>query len=100
MHTYRYDVWMAPYRRYRANDSSGFEHVFVGEEKKGQIIGLHNWVQYYQHARSHARTHTRTHARTHVPLHRYYLEEKKGNINYLGWSGKQVVLAQASAGSK
>jgi len=59
-----FDIWFAPYRRYKANDSSGFEHVFVGEEKKGSIIGLHNWVQ-------------------------YYLEEKKGNINYIGWAGKQ-----------
>jgi hypothetical protein len=33
--------------------------VFVGEEKKGKIIGLHNWVQ-------------------------FYFEEKKGNIDYLG----------------
>ena len=46
------------------NDSSGFEHVFVGEEKDGKITGLHNWVQ-------------------------YYLEEAKGNIDYLGWSGKR-----------
>jgi poly(U)-specific endoribonuclease len=59
-----YDIWFAPYRRFRRNDSSGFEHVFVGEEKKGQIIGLHNWLQ-------------------------FYLEEKKGNVNYLGWAGKQ-----------
>lgn len=58
------DLWMAPYRRFKKNDSSGFEHVFVGEEKRGKIIGLHNWVQ-------------------------FYLEEKKGNIDYLGWSGKQ-----------
>eukprot|EP00854_Cymbomonas_tetramitiformis_P014550 gene14550-17198_t len=59
-----FDLWMAPYRRYRANDSSGFEHVFVGEEKRGAITGFHNWLQ-------------------------FYLEEKKGKINYLGWSGKQ-----------
>ena len=38
--------------------------VFVGEEKRGKITGLHNWVQ-------------------------YYLEEKAGNIDYLGWAGKQ-----------
>jgi poly(U)-specific endoribonuclease len=54
-----FDLWLAPYRRFKANDSSGFEHVFVGEEKRGKIIGLHNWVQ-------------------------FYLEEKKGNIDYLG----------------
>ena len=59
-----FDLWLAPYRRFKKNDSSGVEHVFVGEEKRGAIIGLHNWVQ-------------------------YYLEEAKGNINYLGWAGKQ-----------
>ena len=59
-----YDCWFAPYRRVKNNDSSGFEHVFVGEEKSGKITGLHNWIQ-------------------------YYIEEKKGNIDYLGWVGKQ-----------
>ena len=59
-----FDLWLAPYRRLERNDSSGFEHVFVGEEKDGKVTGVHNWVQ-------------------------YYLEEKKGNINYMGWVGKQ-----------
>lgn len=59
-----FDLWLAPYRRYKKNDSSGFEHVFVGEEKRGAITGLHNWLQFYR-------------------------EEAKGNINYLGWAGKQ-----------
>eukprot|EP01052_Picozoa_sp_SAG31_P019726 SAG31_NODE_1451_length_8305_cov_8.321350_6_plen_166_part_00 len=59
-----YDCWFAPYRRVKNNDSSGFEHVIVGEEKNGKITGLHNWIQ-------------------------YYIEEKKGNIDYLGWVGKQ-----------
>ena len=47
-------------RRIVENDSSGFEHVFVGEEKDGVIVGLHNWIQMYQ-------------------------EEKKGNFNYMGY---------------
>ena len=38
------DIWFTPYRRWRPNDSSGFEHVFVGEESRGKIIGLHNWI--------------------------------------------------------
>jgi poly(U)-specific endoribonuclease len=47
-------------RRGRKMDSSGFEHVFVGEVKNGQISGFHNWVQ-------------------------FYLEELKGNVDYRGY---------------
>jgi poly(U)-specific endoribonuclease len=69
MHDFRnllYDLWFAPYRRGAQNDSSGFEHVFVGEEntKTGSITGMHNWLQ-------------------------FYLEEQKGKIDYLGWAGRQ-----------
>nr|CCA14833.1 conserved hypothetical protein [Albugo laibachii Nc14] len=41
-------IWFDFYRRESQNDSSGFEHVFVGEERNGQVIGLHNWIQMYQ----------------------------------------------------
>eukprot|EP00529_Nitzschia_sp_RCC80_P023058 CAMPEP_0113489350 /NCGR_PEP_ID=MMETSP0014_2-20120614/26483_1 /TAXON_ID=2857 /ORGANISM="Nitzschia sp." /LENGTH=476 /DNA_ID=CAMNT_0000383083 /DNA_START=104 /DNA_END=1534 /DNA_ORIENTATION=+ /assembly_acc=CAM_ASM_000159 len=56
-----YKIWFELYRREgRSNDSSGFEHVFVGEIKDGKISGMHNWVQ-------------------------IYLEEKKGNFDYKGY---------------
>ncbi|XP_041658510.1 poly(U)-specific endoribonuclease-C-like [Cheilinus undulatus] len=45
-----YDIWFRLYHRDRSGgeDSCGFEHVFVGETKYGQeIMGLHNWVQFY-----------------------------------------------------
>ncbi|XP_052718660.1 uridylate-specific endoribonuclease D-like [Crassostrea angulata] len=41
-------------------DTSGFEHVFVGETTSTKVDGFHNWIQ-------------------------YYLEEKRGNLNYLGF---------------
>ncbi|XP_029289214.1 uridylate-specific endoribonuclease C [Cottoperca gobio] len=43
-------IWFNLYRRKRHSglDSCGFEHVFVGETKSGtEIIGFHNWIQFY-----------------------------------------------------
>jgi len=47
-----HDLWFGLYRRKVNNDSSGFEHVFVGEEKENadgtsQVVGLHNWIQIF-----------------------------------------------------
>ncbi|XP_027682359.2 poly(U)-specific endoribonuclease [Chelonia mydas] len=45
-----YDIWFQLYTREagKGPDSCGFEHVFVGETKHGkEILGLHNWVQFY-----------------------------------------------------
>eukprot|EP01039_Chlorochromonas_danica_P003565 gene3565-3904_t len=56
-------IWFEFYaRRGRVKDSSGFEHVFVGEIQtdKEEIVGFHNWIQ-------------------------IYLEEKKGNFDYQGF---------------
>jgi len=65
------DMWFAEYSLSRSGPkaSSGFEHVFVGEEKldkkthRPTIIGLHNWLQFWR-------------------------EEKAGRIDYLGYVGK------------
>lgn len=47
-----------------SEDSCGFEHVFVGETKFGrEIIGLHNWVQ-------------------------FYLQEKKNLVDYKGYKAR------------
>lgn len=56
-------IWFNLYKRDRngdGNDSSGFEHVFVGEIKNGKVSGFHNWIYFYQ-------------------------QEKKGDVDYRGY---------------
>jgi poly(U)-specific endoribonuclease len=55
-------VWFELYRRERGGslDSSGFEHVFVGEIRDDKISGFHNWIQ-------------------------FCIEEKKGTVDYRGY---------------
>jgi poly(U)-specific endoribonuclease len=58
--------WFQMYSRERGfTDSSGFEHVFLGEEKAGKVTGFHNWVQ-------------------------LFLEEKAGRLDYLGYIKPRV----------
>ncbi|KAE8613084.1 hypothetical protein XENTR_v10007559 [Xenopus tropicalis] len=62
-----YTIWFQLYSRApgQGPDSCGFEHVFVGESKRGkEIMGLHNWVQ-------------------------FYLQEKRKTIDYKGYVGRQ-----------
>ncbi|XP_069484594.1 poly(U)-specific endoribonuclease-like [Ambystoma mexicanum] len=62
-----YTIWFQLYSRdgSRGSDSCGFEHVFIGESKRGkEIMGLHNWVQ-------------------------FYLQEKRNNIDYKGYVARQ-----------
>lgn len=59
------EMWFDTYSRSRGvKDSSGFEHVFVGEIKNGAVTGLHNWLQFYN-------------------------EEKHNRLNYMGWIYKR-----------
>ena len=57
-----FKIWFEFYNRSRGGrpDSSGFEHVFVGEVKDGDVSGFHNWIQ-------------------------FYLEEQHGKIDYRGY---------------
>ena len=42
-----HDLWFKLYRRDTKGDSSAFEHVFVGEERRGKLMGMHNWIRLY-----------------------------------------------------
>lgn len=55
-----HNIWFALYRREGRLDSSGFEHVFIGEVKNGDVSGFHNWIN-------------------------FYLEEKRGDLDYRGY---------------
>jgi poly(U)-specific endoribonuclease len=39
------NAWFGLYRRKTPNDSSGFEHVFLGEREGEKVAGLHCWLQ-------------------------------------------------------
>ncbi|XP_073328441.1 uridylate-specific endoribonuclease C [Pagrus major] len=59
-------IWFHLYHRQRnaGLDSSGFEHVFVGETRSGSdIVGFHNWIQ-------------------------FYLQEKNSHLDYKGYKAR------------
>ena len=58
-----HNMWFATYprcQRDRVNGSCAFEHVFLGETKRGIVKGFHNWFF-------------------------FLTEEKKGNVDYYGF---------------
>lgn len=56
---YIYELWFGSITKKSINDSSAFEHIFIGEVSDKKILGFHNWIQ-------------------------FYMEEKIGRINYYG----------------
>ncbi|VDO73571.1 unnamed protein product [Heligmosomoides polygyrus] len=41
-------LWFIHYSRASGRtDTSGFEHIFIGEEKNDEVSGLHNWLRLY-----------------------------------------------------
>ncbi|XP_066285471.1 uridylate-specific endoribonuclease B-like [Branchiostoma lanceolatum] len=48
-----YELWFELHSRPTKDgcDVSAFEHTFVGETRRGQVIGFHNWVRLYEEER-------------------------------------------------
>jgi hypothetical protein len=45
-----HQMWFTPYSRstkYETKDSSGFEHVFIGETRGEKVLGMHNWIRFF-----------------------------------------------------
>lgn len=45
--TYLYDLWFRPFNSESGKNLSGFEHVFIGEQKRRDLVGHHFWYKYW-----------------------------------------------------
>lgn len=60
VHKLWFEMYSRGHHHRGQQNSSGFEHVFVGEiSEEGEVSGFHNWIQFYN-------------------------EEKKGAVDYRG----------------
>jgi poly(U)-specific endoribonuclease len=46
-YTYVHDLWFRQFTWESGKDLSGFEHVFVGEQKGRKLVGHHFWYKYW-----------------------------------------------------
>lgn len=46
-YTYLHDIWFRQFNSDNGRDLSGFEHIFIGEEKGRTLNGYHFWYKYY-----------------------------------------------------
>lgn len=46
-HTYLHDLWFRQFNYKSGKDLSGFEHVFIGEQKGRDLVGHHFWYKYW-----------------------------------------------------
>lgn len=46
-YTFLYELWFRPFQFDGGIDLTGFEHVFIGEQKKRELVGHHFWYKYW-----------------------------------------------------
>jgi poly(U)-specific endoribonuclease len=46
-YTYLHDLWFRQFNWESGRDLSGFEHIFIGEQKRRKLVGHHFWYKYW-----------------------------------------------------
>ncbi|WP_226035261.1 hypothetical protein [Aquibacillus saliphilus] len=58
-YTYLYDLWFRQFNYNNGKDLSGFEHVFIGEQKGRDLVGHHFWYKYWLEENKYLNKHKR-----------------------------------------
>lgn len=56
-YTYLHDLWFQQFDYNSGKDLSGFEHVFIGEQKGKDLVGHHFWYKYWLEENKHLNEH-------------------------------------------
>lgn len=89
-------AWFTLYRRKVDNDSSGFEHVFLGErdDEKKTVSGLHNWIQIAMEEKS-----GKLDYKGKIRGHNHYAEAEQFLTMQFEWCGQEKYVSSSLIGT-